>query len=61
MIQRHAPEPRLEPDHRFEDDYDESDDDFLQTCFIEDAEELNLAPYYWEEGEIKALIGSEPR
>ena len=52
-----TPEPRLEPDHRFDEEYDESDTDFIQTDFNDD---VDLTPYYWEEGELKDLLRREP-
>ena len=54
----HAPEPRLEPDHQNDYDYDESDIDFLQTTFNFD--EPELIPFD-EDEEIKALVRSEPQ
>ena len=58
MIYR-TPEPRLEPDHRFDEEYDESDTDFIQTDFNDD--DVDLTPYYWEEGELKDLVKREPQ
>ena len=54
-----TPEPRLEPDHRFDEEIDESDTDFIQTNFTE--EEVDLTPYYWEEGELQDLVKREPQ
>ena len=54
-----TPEPRLEPDHRFDEERDESDTDFIQTNFTE--EEVDLTPYYWEEGELQDLLKREPQ
>jgi hypothetical protein len=55
-----TPEPRLEPDHRFDDEgFDESDTDFIQTDFNDD--DVDLTPYYWEEGELKDLVKREPQ
>ena len=53
-----TPEPRLEPDHRFDEEIDESDTDFIQTDFNDD--DVDLTPYYWEEGELKDLLRREP-
>lgn len=54
-----TPEPRLEPDHRFDEEIDESDTDFIQTDFNDD--DVDLTPYYWEEGELKDLVKREPQ
>ena len=54
-----TPEPRLEPDHRFDEELDESDTDFIHTNFTE--EEVDLTPYYWEEGELQDLLKREPQ
>ena len=60
MIYR-TPEPRLEPDHHLEEyiafDGDESDADFIQP--IDD--DVDLTPYYWEEGELQDLVKREPQ
>ena len=59
MIYR-TPEPRLEPDHHLEEyiafDGDESDTDFIQND-----DDVDLTPYYWEEGELKDLVKREPQ
>ena len=57
-----TPEPRTEPNHQLEEyiafDGDESDTDFIQTDFNDD---VDLTPYYWEEGELKDLVKREPQ
>lgn len=59
MIYR-TPEPRLEPDHHLEEciafDGDESDADFIQND-----DDVDLTPYYWEEGELQDLVRREPQ
>ncbi len=49
--------PRLEPDHHFEEyiAFDGDDADFIQN------DDVDLTPYYWEEGELKDLVRREPQ
>ena len=59
MIYR-TPEPRLEPNHHYNDyinNDDDEDTDFIQP--IDD--DVDLTPYYWEEGELKDLVKREPQ
>ena len=57
MIHNRTPEPRLEPDHRFEDyDDDEFGADFIQPP----EEELDDSFINYEEGEIRDLLRREP-
>ena len=56
----HTPEPRLEPNHHYNDyinNDDDEDTDFIQP--IDD--DVDLTPYYWEEGELKDLVRREPQ
>ena len=55
MIHR-TPEPRLEPDHRFEEEVDEFGADFIQPP----EEELDDSFINYEEGEIRDLLRREP-
>ena len=60
MIYR-TPEPRLEPNHHYNDyinNDDDEDTDFIQNDFNDD---VDLTPYYWEEGELKDLVRREPQ
>ena len=56
----YTPEPRLEPNHHYNDyinNDDDEDTDFIQP--IDD--DVDLTPYYWEEGELKDLVKREPQ
>ena len=50
--------PRLESNHHLEEYLMDDGADFIQTDFNDD---VDLTPYYWEEGELKDLVKREPQ
>lgn len=56
-----TPEPRLEPNHHYEE-YIHSDDDELEADFIqqEDNDTIDESFIFYEEGEIRDLLRREP-